>query len=116
MKTKLLALSAVVFGLWGVGAGAALPESHPAGAEDEMLGGLDAALTFCGKTDVKHQVTYERYRNEMIGVGQGDEALMIPASKTPGYQRARHAMNEKLEAAAMPEVLAQCRRMVGAEQ
>ncbi len=115
MKTQLRVLLAVVIGLGSGGlAGAAQPEPTAAAKQDEMMGDLDAVLGFCAKVDAKNQATYLRYRSELIGVGKGDDALMIPASKTPQYQQARHAMGEKLETLPVSDARAQCGRMVGA--
>jgi hypothetical protein len=111
----LRVLLAVVIGLGSGGlAGAAQPEPTAAAKQDEMMGDLDAVLGFCAKVDAKNQATYLRYRSELIGVGKGDDALMIPASKTPEYQQARHAMGEKLETLPVSDARAQCGRMVGA--
>src|ERR1700736_5765944 len=80
------AVAAMLCGFSGTGALADTPA--PFKMDNVTLGRLDALLTVCSKADPKNKPFYDRYRNNMIEFGTGDQTMRVEGSDTPEYKAA----------------------------
>ena len=82
--------------------------------DNELLGRLDAALVSCARVDAKNRATYQQYHKQLIGFGEGEQMVVLEASKTPEYRSAYQALIVEFDALPQTDASAQCARFIGA--
>lgn len=115
LRSLLLIVAAAALPSVAAPVTAAPPAPAPYKLDAATLGRLDAILGLCAKADAENRATYDAFRTEMIVLGEGTPTeLRVEGSERPEYKNARAETLEAAAKASRDEIVAQCRRMIGA--